>query len=57
MAILPRDDAMTKVEKKRGPGRPRLYAETKLMQFRVPVEVATLIESAISTIKGLEQAM
>jgi hypothetical protein len=36
--------------KKRGPGRPRLHKETTLLTFRVPVEVATLLKGAISTI-------
>jgi hypothetical protein len=42
-------------EKKRARGRPQVHGETKLMQFRVPLEVATIIQSVINTIKTLDQ--
>jgi hypothetical protein len=41
--------------KKRGRGRPQVHSETKLMQFRVPIEVETLINTVISSIKVLDQ--
>jgi hypothetical protein len=41
--------------KKRARGRPQVHGETKLMQFRVPLEVATILQSVISTIRTLEQ--
>ena len=36
-------------------GRPRLHAETKLVQFRVPVEVAITIEGAVAVLKLVNQ--
>jgi hypothetical protein len=41
--------------KRRGPGRPQLHAETKLMAFRVPAEVGEIIGAVISSIKLMEQ--
>ena len=44
-----------KPELKRKVGRPRLHAETKLVQFRVPVEVANTIEGVVATLKLVNQ--
>src|SRR5258707_1176713 len=49
----PEGDVPMSAAKKRGPGRPQLHSETKLMAFRVPVKVADYITSVIATIKGL----
>jgi len=40
-------------KQKRGRGRPRVHKEdsTKIVSFRVPLEVAAVIENAIATIK------
>jgi hypothetical protein len=38
-------------KKKRAVGRPRLHKETTLLTFRVPVEVATSLQSVLSAIK------
>ena len=35
--------------KKRGPGRPQLHAETKLIVIRVPVRVFDMLNGVIST--------
>jgi hypothetical protein len=42
-------------EKKRGRGRPRLHKDTKVVSFRVPLEVADIIEGVLARIKLLSQ--
>ena len=48
---------MAKKSAKRGRGRPKLKGreDTKLIQFRVPVEVAVKIEGAMAALKLLNQ--